>query len=308
MNKPIALFTNDVEHTSIVNGRLTEAAGKLVSIQGMPRLLDLYDKYNVKSVFFYTGNIAKSHPEVIRAAQNRGHEIACHGLSHEVDQAFDVLPLKVQIEHLREAKKIIEDIAGIRIVSFRAPALRVNGDTVKALHETGFEIDSSVASQRFDMFFSHGNIKKLKWLSSPRGAYRTSPDSLYKKGEGPLIEVPVSALWLPYIGTTLRVFPGPTKIVRKLLIWESKAFNHPINFLTHPNEFIDEKSEKKNKIERRGGNIISYFLGDYLRTKLKTKNLGLNGLALLEHELKMLQNSGFEFPTLQDFVNNKYNN
>ena len=45
--------------------------------------------------------------------------------------------------------------------TFRAPALRVNEYTVQALHKTGFLIDSSIASQRFDMFMSLGTIKKF---------------------------------------------------------------------------------------------------------------------------------------------------
>ena len=51
------------------------------------------------------------------------------------------------MEELKRAKKVIEDIAG-RTESFRAPMLRINEDTVRALEETGFKTDGSVASQR----------------------------------------------------------------------------------------------------------------------------------------------------------------
>jgi peptidoglycan/xylan/chitin deacetylase (PgdA/CDA1 family) len=46
------LLTNDVETTSIAYGILSDEAGKLVSEQGLPRLLELYDKFNIKSTFF----------------------------------------------------------------------------------------------------------------------------------------------------------------------------------------------------------------------------------------------------------------
>jgi|SRR5690625_173594 len=306
MNKKVILITNDVEHTSIIHGRLTENAGNLVSSQGMPRLLDLYDKYQVNSVFFFTGAIAKSHPETVKAAHERGHEVACHGLSHESKHAFDLLPLQDQIRHLREAKAILEDLSGEKVVSFRAPALRVNGDTALALAKTGFEIDSSIASQRFDMFFSHGSSEKIKWLFSPRGIYQTEPENLFKKGNGPIIEVPVSAMWFPYIGTTLRIFPRTTRLLRYLLNFEAKYFNRPINFLTHPNEFIEEELEEDNKVERRGSNIISYLLADYLRSKIKMKNLGLQGLKLLEEELRFFKRADSEFMSIKNFVKRNF--
>ena len=98
------LITNDVETTSILNHKLRDKTGEYVLTQGMPRLLDLYDKYGVKATFFYTGHIAKLYPEVVKMAFVRGHEIGSHGLSHEVSQAFDLLSPAEQLRHLKESK------------------------------------------------------------------------------------------------------------------------------------------------------------------------------------------------------------
>ena len=49
------LITNDVETTSILNHKLRDKTGEYVLNQGMPRLLDLYDKYGVKATFFIRG-------------------------------------------------------------------------------------------------------------------------------------------------------------------------------------------------------------------------------------------------------------
>lgn len=299
---PCCLFTNDVETTSIAHGRLSDAAGRLVATQGLPRLLDLYDEFDAKATFFYTSDIVKSHPEVVKTAFARGHEIACHGLSHEAQHAFDLLPLEDQIRHLRTSKNILEDLIGEEVVTFRAPALRVNKNTARALAETGFRIDSSVASQRFDMFLSHGTKQKVRWLFAPRKPYRTHPDNLLKKGNGPIVEVPVSAMVLPYVGTTLRIFPSATRLLRRLLIWESKSTDRPINFLTHPNEVIDEPIDPNNKVEKRGSNPVSSFLADYLRTRLKLKNLGSPAIPLLRRELQALQKAGFVFCTVRKYV------
>ena len=51
--------------------------------EGIPRILEILDYYNLKCTFFCTGSIAKKFPESIRTIESKGHEIACHGLNHE---------------------------------------------------------------------------------------------------------------------------------------------------------------------------------------------------------------------------------
>ena len=238
--KGIACMTNDVETTSIVNGGLRDETGVKVWKEGLPMLLDLYDKYGVKATFFYIANFAKQHPEIIRFVQEQGHEIACHGLTHQHDKAFDVMSYAEQLEHLTTAKKILEDIAGEEVLSFRAPALRVNFDTPKALIEAGFKFDSSVAPQRMDMFMSLGSKNKLQWLGAPRNPYIASLENLARKGDSGIIEVPVSSFVVPYIGTFMRISPSLNALTRKLLYLETRKTNKPINFL-------DEYSNFKNK-------------------------------------------------------------
>jgi len=137
LSKKYVLITNDVETTSILNHRLDDKTADYVLNQGMPRLLSLYEKFNVKATFFFTGHIAKLVPDVVKMIIPNGHEVGSHGYTHEVDQAFDVLTLSQQKEHLRKSKEILEDISGQEVISFRAPALRVNNYTAQALLETG---------------------------------------------------------------------------------------------------------------------------------------------------------------------------
>jgi len=301
----ICLLTNDVETTSIVNGGLRDYTGELVLTQGMPRLLDLYAKYDIKSTFFFTGYIAKKFPEVVKLVIPFGHEVACHGLTHEHRYSFDCLNLDEQIRHLNEAKQILEDISGNEIVSFRAPALRVNENTVSALQLNGFKIDSSVAPQRLDIFLTLGSKNKLKWLFAPRSPYRTSLKDLTKKGNSEIIEVPVSSFGFPYIGTFMRVSPILTKLTRNFLFLETYKSNKPINFLIHPNEAIDEESLNL-KTERRSSNYIGYLLSDLLRKKLKQKNLGYKSIDLYEKEILFWSKRGYTFMTIKNFIQNNY--
>ncbi|MBL0341834.1 MAG: polysaccharide deacetylase family protein [Bacteroidetes bacterium] len=266
----------------------------------MPILLEIYKKFNVKSTFYFTGYMAEHFPDVVSMIIKDGHEVASHGYSHEVHEAFDVLSYKDQVEHLSKSKKLLEDICGYKVISFRAPALRVNSDTPKALAETGFVIDSSVASQRFDMFLSFGGLKKLKWLTAPRLPYHTQPDNLFKKGNGPIVEVPLTALMFPYVGTTMRIFPFITKMQHTILNAENKINHKPIVFDVHPNEFINEESESRT-IERRSKNFFSYLLADLVRGKLKVKNLGKAAIPLYEKEIEFYQNRGYQFVTVKDY-------
>jgi peptidoglycan/xylan/chitin deacetylase (PgdA/CDA1 family) len=300
----ICLITNDVETTSILNHKLRDKTGEYVLNQGMPRLLDLYDKYGVKATFFYTGHIAKLYPDVVRKAYERGHEVGSHGLTHEVDQAFDVLSPKEQLSHLIQSKQILEDIIGDEVISFRAPAARVDKGFPEILHEAGFKVDSSVSSQRLDMMFSFGALKKLHWLTAPRKAYFAQTDNIFKKGDSDVLEAPISAYGFPYIGTFMRIAPAVNRMTRNVLYWETLCNGRQFVFLTHPNEFIDEDQET-TEIERRGSNYISYLLGDVIRHKLKVKNLGEKALPIYDRELAFFKDKGFEFITCKELYNRK---
>lgn len=294
-------MTNDVETTSLVNGGLRNDAGLLVIKEGLPRLLTLYEKYEVKATFFFIADFAKKSPQIVKMVQSHGHEVACHGLTHEHDKAFDTMPFKMQLDHLTTAKKILEDIAGEEVFSFRAPALRVNKETPRALIESGFRYDSSVAPQRMDMFMSLGSRKKLQWFGAPRVPYEANIENLARRGKSGIIEVPVSSYALPYIGTLMRISPVMTRLVRHILYWESRDTNKVINFLIHPNEVMNE-DDLHLKTERRSSNIISFIFSDVIRHKLKQKNLGLSALALFEDQIKYWKERNYSFKTISQTI------
>jgi len=206
--------------------------------------------------------------------------------------------LNEQVEYLKKAKAVIESIAG-RIRDFRAPALRINENTIKALEKTGFDTDSSIASQRFDGPLTFGSKRKLKWLIAPRSPYHPSYNSIAKKGDSKILEIPISALLFSYIGTTMRVSPLILKILEKVLFAEAVRTEKPMVFLFHPNECLDP--EKGIIPERRADNAIEYIFADVIRNKLKMRNLGANAVNLLDNVIKRAKYSGFEFVTVQEY-------
>ena len=101
----IFLATNDVETTSIWHNNLRDETGLKVMREEMPVLLDLYQKYNIKSTFFFTGYIARLFPEIVKMVVPHGHEVASHGMSHRPEDSFDLLSLSDQIRDLKQSKK-----------------------------------------------------------------------------------------------------------------------------------------------------------------------------------------------------------
>jgi len=301
MKERYGFLTNDVETTSIWHNALRDDTGRKVLKEGMPLLLDLYSKYDIRSTFFVTGYLAALYPEIVKMIQASGHEVACHGLVHDADKAFDIMSPKEQLQHLVKSKKILEDISGEEVVSFRAPALRVNEYTPKALIEAGFCIDSSTAPQRFDFFLSYGGLKKLRWLISPRLPYYTSEKSLLKKGDSEILEVPLNSFFISYIGTTMRMFPVLAALMRRLVHLEYKIHDKPLNFLFHPNEIIDESDEVIDKIGKRTNNYLKYLLAEKLRRNLKIKNLGAPGFELYKNQVDYFIKKEYRFITIKEY-------
>lgn len=299
-------LTNDVETTSIINGGLRDETGVRVWQEGLPLMLDLYAKYNIKATFFFIARFAKQHPEIVRMVQPAGHEVALHGLTHDHRYAFDSMSLQEQIEHLKEGKHILEDIAGEEVVSFRSPALRVNQDTARALREAGFRYDSSIAPQRLDIFLTLGSKHKLQWLAAPRAPYITSENNLARKQQSNtrtieqshIKEVPVSSFGVPYIGTAMRVAPHLNRLTRRLLYWETKDTDKVVNFLIHPIELITEPALNE-QLENRSGSYIAYLIKDRLRHSLKQRNLGHKAVELFEEEIRFWQQHNYQFMTVR---------
>jgi peptidoglycan/xylan/chitin deacetylase (PgdA/CDA1 family) len=296
------LITNDVELHSIPKNISDPSIVDEIFSIGLPRLLDLYTKHEVRSTFYFTGDFAELKPEAVELVKEHGHEIGCHGYTHDIHKAFDLLTLEEQINHLTRAKKIIETISG-PIRAFKAPALRINEYTIKALEITGFSIDSSVAPQRFDGPMSFGSKKKLNWLIAPRFPYNPASDSPFKKGNSPILEIPISAALFPYIGTLMRVNPTLFRIIEKILFTESKLTKKPLVFIFHPNECLDYKkiSSGKMMIERRSKSYLEYLFADKLRQNLKLKNLGMNAIRLHEESIIRGKEFGFDFISISEY-------
>jgi peptidoglycan/xylan/chitin deacetylase (PgdA/CDA1 family) len=94
------LMTNDVESFSIPRNKLDTGTIKEVYEVGLPRLLDLYARHDIKCTFYFTGRFAEQSPESVELVKSYGHEIGCHGYDHSPEKAFDVLSFEEQVNDL----------------------------------------------------------------------------------------------------------------------------------------------------------------------------------------------------------------
>jgi peptidoglycan/xylan/chitin deacetylase (PgdA/CDA1 family) len=292
------LLTNDVECFSFRTNNFEDAVAQEVYKQGLPRLIDLYSKHDISCTFYATGKIVELKPEIVDLIKDAGHEMGCHSYEHTNEKALDNLTYEQQLSEIGKAKEVIENAAG-RVVSFRAPALRINSDTLRVLEELGFETDSSIASQRFDGPMSFGSKSKINWITAPRKSYHPSRENPYRKGDSRILEVPVSAFVCPYIGTTMRASRTITKFLQKILFYESKKTGKPVVFIVHPNEAIDFSGPVSTA--RRGSGFVSHLFADRIRHRIKLKNLGGKTVNLLDELIKDAKTNGFEFSTVREY-------
>lgn len=108
--------------------------------EGMPRLLELLARRSIRATFFTTGEVARRFPRLIERLVAEGHELACHGMSH---QPFDRMS-RAEAEHeISESAAILRGFAPV--TSFRAPYLRFPSEYLELLVAHGFTLDSSSA-------------------------------------------------------------------------------------------------------------------------------------------------------------------
>jgi len=286
------LVTNDVEENSLTRNQYDMGVMGRITKEGLPDLLDLYSKYDVEGTFYFTGIFAEEKPQAIDMVMENGHEVGCHGYSHEVARSFDLLDHREQVIELLRAKRAIEAVSG-RIVSFRAPTVRINNTMVRALERTGFKTDSSIASQRFDGLFSYGLKRKLKWLYAPRSPYFMHPNNPFRSGDSSVLEIPISSLIFSHTGTTMRIAPNLLQVLGNYLQSESARKGIPLVFLFHPVEALETR--EKVVTTRRSNNYIYHLFCDVIKQQLKLKHLGKAALRLHEDVLRNARNKGAEF-------------
>ncbi len=115
-------------------------------------LLDLLAAASVKGTFYIVGEIAASHPSLVRAIHDAGHEVGSHSWDHRMVSHFSVETFR---EDLLKSKDALEQVTGHAVFGFRAPTFSIGRNTpwaIDVLAECGFEYDSSIFPVRHDRY------------------------------------------------------------------------------------------------------------------------------------------------------------
>lgn len=98
------------------------------------QLIEIMDKYNVKTTFFVVGSWVDKYPESVKQLSDAGHEIMNHSNSHPHMTQLDVEKMK---EEAMKCDEKIKAITGVKPNLFRAPYGDYNDKVVQAMRETG---------------------------------------------------------------------------------------------------------------------------------------------------------------------------
>jgi hypothetical protein len=117
-------------------------APALVYEQGIPRLLDLFDEYDIQATFFICGRDLPAHNGAIAEMVRRGHEIANHTYSHPMGFAR-LSPAAKRAEIVR-SHDLLAAAAGRAPVGFKSPGYSFHPEQLAILAGLGYLYDSSI--------------------------------------------------------------------------------------------------------------------------------------------------------------------
>ncbi len=111
---------------------------------GLPRIVELFDKYQIPVSYFIPAMSARIHPEMIDLIRKSGrNEIAVHGWIHEMNSQ---LPYEMEKDLLQRAVDYWTKTLGKKPVGYRAPSWNFSPNTLRILREIGFMYESSMMS------------------------------------------------------------------------------------------------------------------------------------------------------------------
>ncbi|MBE0649567.1 MAG: polysaccharide deacetylase family protein [Bacteroidales bacterium] len=112
------------------------------------RIFRLLEEKNLKATFFWVGEEAQKYPLLVKELNKCGHEVGVHSLSHSKISRENQKMFKTNTEI---AVKTIEDIIGVKVKSYRAPAFSLTNESLWALEvltDLGIEYDNSTVVRK----------------------------------------------------------------------------------------------------------------------------------------------------------------
>ena len=121
--------------------------------ENVERILNLLEETNTKATFFFIGWIAKNYPDIVQRIAEK-YEIGSHTMTHQLVWQQSPQEFRKDVE---ASVKLLEDITGQKVTSFRAPGFSIRESekyAFETLHELGITTDCSV----FPAQHAHGGM------------------------------------------------------------------------------------------------------------------------------------------------------
>lgn len=154
---------------------------------GAPRLLKLFEKYNLKTTWFVPGHSLETFPEQMQEVARCGHEIGVHGYSHENPIAMTREQETAILDHCID---LVTQVSGKRPTGYVAPWWEFSPVTNELLLERGIKYDHSLMHNDFHPYYVRVGDSWTKIDYSKHPSHWMKP--LVRGKETPLVEIPAN--------------------------------------------------------------------------------------------------------------------
>ena len=154
---------------------------------GAPRLLKLFEKYNLKTTWFVPGHSLETFPEQMQEVARCGHEIGVHGYSHENPIA---MTREQETAILDYCIDLVTQVSGKRPTGYVALWWEFSPVTNELLLERGIKYDHSLMHNDFHPYYVRVGDSWTKIDYSKHPSHWMKP--LVRGKETPLVEIPAN--------------------------------------------------------------------------------------------------------------------
>lgn len=98
-------------------------------------ILDIFDKYDVKTTFFVGGYWVSQYPDVLQKIVDSGHEIGNHGYHHK---EHGKLSYEDNVKEIVSCGKLVFECSGVNMTLFAPPGGDFSTDTLNAAKNNGY--------------------------------------------------------------------------------------------------------------------------------------------------------------------------
>ncbi|MEW5620802.1 polysaccharide deacetylase [Pseudomonas putida] len=124
--------------------------GVFAAKRGVPRLLDMFKRYGIRTTWGVTGHSMESFPRAAEMLVASGHELAVHGYMHENPLA---MTRQQEADVLDRTIELIKSSSGISPTGYMAPWWELSSNTIDLLLSRGISYDSSLMEDDYHPYY-----------------------------------------------------------------------------------------------------------------------------------------------------------